>query len=277
MEVPKDTSASKEKQKRFNKMSLEVLRILGLLPDARSKGVPPCQEPLAFVSVQSGGVNLTTTVTSLTLSNVPIAASTCQQRLQVVLVARNNVYGGGLSTAIQNVTRGGVGMTFLIAFGGTTPIVIDPPSFAARMEIWYQLNPAVGSQNIVITTLGTDATGAGIVASAWQFDGVNQAAPFGTPVNAGSTVGQHSLDVSASVGDIVLAWIEARHFHDLTEPGGSQLLRYTELHHGPVSDDRHAESKGATLPGAATVNVRWDNVGSNKDESMTAGVAIKPA
>lgn len=259
-------------------MSLEALRLLGLLPDAKSKGAPPpCQEPLAFVSVQSGGINLTDVVTTLTLPSVPITASTCEQRLQVVLIARNTIYGGGISTAVQNVTRGGVGMTFLTAFGGTIPLMIDPPFFAARMEIWYQLNPAVGSQNIVVTTLATDATGAGIIASAWQFNGVSQTTPFGTAVNAGSQTGQHSLNVPASTGDIVLAWIEARHFHDLTEPGGSQTLRYTERHHGPVSDDRHAESKGATLPGAATVNVRWDNAGTNKDESMTAGFSIIPA
>lgn len=252
------------------------MSIVPLLLRRLSVGVPN-KDPLLFVSVQSGGVNLTDVVKNLTLSSVPITSSSFPQRLQVVLMARNNVYNGGLSTAIQDVKRGGVSMTFGFSFGSATPLSCVAPDFCARMELWYQLNPAVGSQDIVIETLGTEAAGAGLVGAAFQFNGVNQAAPFGAQINGGSTTGQHSINVAASLGDIVLAWIFSRHNHDLTEPGGGQTNRYSEAHHGPASTDRHTESKGATLPGAATVNVRWDNVGTNQDESMTAGVAIKPA
>ncbi|KKN68498.1 hypothetical protein LCGC14_0451340 [marine sediment metagenome] len=235
-----------------------------------------CVEPLAFVSVQSGGVNLTDVVTTLTLSNVVIAASTCPLRLQLALIARENVYVGP-STAIQDVTRGGVSMTFGFSFGSTTPISCGPPSFCARMEMWYILNPLVGTEDIVVTTLGVDAAGAGIIASAWQFNGVNQIAPFGAEVAAGSQTEQHSLNVPSNIGELVVAWIHGRHNHDLTEPGGGQTNRYTELHHGPASTDRHAESKGATLAGASTVNVRWDNAGNNQDESITVGLSLRPA
>ncbi len=255
-----------------------AFKILGLLPDTGTRGVPTPPQPLAFVSIQSGGINITDIVKDLTLSNVPIVASTSEHRLQLLLIARENVYSGSNSTAIQDVTRGGISMTFLAAIGTTVPISCGLPDACARMEVWYILNPDVGSEDVVVTTLGTGGGGgSGLIASAWQFNGVNQIAPFGAVVSAASQTEQHSLNVSSNIGEIVVAWIHGRHNHDLTEPGGGQTNRYTELHHGPASTDRHAESKGATKAGASTVNVRWDNVGTNQDEAVTVGFGIKPA
>ncbi len=253
-----------------------AFKILGLLPDTGTRGVPTPPEPLAFVTVQSGGINLTDVVTDLTLSSFPIVTSTTEHRALIVLIARCNVYVGP-DTDILSVDWGTIGLTRFAAFGPLTSLSCGPGAFCARMEAYCLLNPAPSTDDIVIVTRGTDSTGAGIVASAWQFNGVNQGTPFGTVVNAGSQVEQHSLNVSSAVGEIVLGWIHARHNHDRTEPGGGQTNRYTEVHHGPASTDRHASSKGATLAGGPTVNVRWDNVGTNQDEAMTAGFGIKPA
>ncbi len=187
-------------------MSFEILQILGLIPSSTSQGVLIPPEPLAFVSIQSGGINITDIVKDLTLSNVPIVASTSEHRLQLLLIARENVYSGSNSTAIQDVTRGGISMTFLAAIGTTVPISCGLPDACARMEVWYILNPDVGSEDVVVTTLGTGGGGgSGLIASAWQFNGVNQITPFGAVVSAASQTEQHSLNVSSNIGRSVTA------------------------------------------------------------------------
>ena len=85
------------------------------------------------------------------------------------------------STTALRVTFNGIPLTRLIAQG-------CPAN--CRDEVWYLVNPSVGTHSISVTTTSVSKY---VTASALSFYNVDQATPFGTVVTV------HGRDVSSSV------------------------------------------------------------------------------
>ncbi len=237
-----------------------------------------CSEALSFVSIVSQGMNVTSGKTEMTISGVVVTADACEQRLMVVTIASNNVYGGANTPEAQDVTFNSVSLTLGVAHGCGGPIDCSADVGCHCLEYWFVKNPAAITADVVVSRSMTDGTGAGMVVGVWLFEGVDQTATFGTSVKDSQQSGDCDVACSSAVGEIVIGWIGARHNHDITS-GASQTTRYELLAVGPASDDRQTDSKGDEKIGATTVTLSFDDgtQGSGEEENKCACLPIKPA
>jgi len=237
-----------------------------------------CPDPLQYVKTQAVGATITDSSTLVSMS-FTVDGSSCPDRMMFVTMARNNVYSGSNSPAVQSLTWGTTPLIFEFSEGGTTPIDCGPSSACARMELWSLKNPPSDTRTLTAVFLETDGVGgAGAIIAAWQFNGVDQVTPFGTHAVNQSQAEQHSVNCTGGISDFYIGWLHARHNHDRTEPGGDQVNQFGVVHIGPASTDRHASSKGATqIPGRLSATFAWNNSGNNQDESKTICLPIQAA
>ena len=101
------------------------------------------------------------------------------------------------TTGVVGVTYNGAALNFVGAHndaGGTR-----------RVEMWYQLAPASGNHNVVVSVNIPTAVNEGVVAGATSFTGVDQTVPLGTFVSADGAAGANSqLDVPSVINGMIL-------------------------------------------------------------------------
>jgi len=140
----------------------------------------------------------------------------------------------------------------------------------ARVEIWYRVAPAVGTNDLVIrfSTWPNPILRGGVV-GALSFTGVNGTTPLGSFVSdfAQNDAGPAAVNVSSAAGDVVFATAACENCDGLT-PDGSMTERWNANN---ASRDYGA---GATKPGAATTTMSWALTSS--DHWSIGAVPIKP-
>lgn len=115
-------------------------------------------------------------------STISVTVNAGVDRILVVCVV-NDV----ATTTVSSVTFGGVALQ-RIDFVADTAF--------AHTEIWYLINPAVSTANVVTTMSGTVN---GLVTGAYVLTGVNQNIPFRTPVKSNGASATAASDTVANV------------------------------------------------------------------------------
>lgn len=174
---------------------------------------------------------------------------------RLLLVRVSTSYAG---TPVSSVTYGSSALTRV---GSRNANMMD-----GRVEIWRLVEPAVGTQQIVVTVDDTDST---FVAGAASFNNVDAVEPFGAFVGAAGTAGSPTVTVSSAPGEIVF---------DVVMFNGT----YTTLDVGPGQQQRWNESASVQIGGASTevgaanVVMTWDVTGDFNDYWAIGAVADKP-
>lgn len=140
---------------------------------------------------------------------------------------------------VTGVTYGGVALTKSDAISSTS---------LTRSEIWYLLNPASGTANIV----WSHSSNEGLVGCGISFNGVNQTTPLGTAVTGAATATSSTLSPTAADGDMVVDVISTN--GDAVTTGIGQTQRYNVGASGFVAGATSTELE--ECPGTAT-NMSW--------------------
>ena len=190
------------------------------------------------------------TITTATSSSSPMTIShtvSGTDRLLVVAISQGNV-----NSPVATITYGGTPLTAL----GTESA--GPP----RIEMWYLVNPLVGTADVELTFSGTPSDGA--VVGIMNLTNVNQTTPFGPFVsNAGN--GTASVDVTSAEGELVIDVI-AKDNAVAPAVGAGQTEKWNEAF------SNSAYGALSTRPGAKTVTMAWWSA----DDWAIGAVSVKP-
>jgi hypothetical protein len=167
-------------------------------------------------------------------------------RLLVVGVSQGNV-----SAPVASLTYGGQALTLR----GTESAA--PP----RIELWYLVNPPVGTANVELTFSGSPSDGS--IVGVMSLTNVHQTSPFGAFVSK-SGKGTASVDVTSAEGELVVD-VLAKDTTVTPASGSGQTQRWNV----PFSNALGALS---TKPGAKTVTMSW----WNDDDWAIGAVPVKP-
>lgn len=115
---------------------------------------------------------------------------------------------GNATDPVTSVTYGGQSLTLIGS-------AVTPNSMSA--DIWYLLNPAVGTANVVVTLNGSNH----FVAGATDYFGVNQTTPLGTLATAtGTNSAMPSVNVASAAGEFVVDSLIAQGDAQAVTPSG---------------------------------------------------------
>ena len=184
----------------------------------------------------------TSTGNSMTISHTVSGTD----RLLVVGISQGNV-----NAPVTSVTYGG------------TPLTLRGTESAAppRIEMWYLVNPPVGTADVDLTFSGTPSDGS--IVGVMSLTNVNQTTPFG-PFVSKSGNGTASVDVTSEEGELVVD-VMAKDTTTAPAVGSGQTVRWNI----PFSNALGALS---TKPGAKTVTMAWWNAGN----WAMGAVSVKP-
>jgi len=161
---------------------------------------------VAVDSVTSSSNTLNGTAATLTFTHTTAGTN----RLMLVGVSINIT--NGPTASVTSVTWNGSALALLGAHndaGGTR-----------RVEMWYQLNPATGTNKNIVVTVNTTSVQEGVVAGAITFTGVDQTVPLGSFVSADGAGGAAaSLDVPSVVNGMILDTVAVDGTQNVTVPG----------------------------------------------------------
>lgn len=176
-------------------------------------------------------------------NNFNHTTGTGANRLLVVGVATNIRSAPG--TTVTSITYGGTALTSLGAHNdvGNT----------RRVEMWYLLNPASGTNAVNVTfNISTGGATVGIVAGATTFTGVDQTVPLGSFVSAdGAAAGNSQLDVPSVVNGMILDTLATGGDQTVTIPGPQVSQWNTSTASG--TDPPGVTSSGSSRTGAPSV------------------------
>lgn len=235
----------------------DALYMGGALADAAYLGSTLVWQPTAAVTepptrVGSMPQALSGGATSGTWSvTVPDGAD-----LLVIAIGSNE----GTLADLTSVTYGGTALTLL----AHDQAAID--ATCRRADLYYMVNPPVGTANAVVTL----PLSAAFIATAIMFSGVDVDDPFGTPVifKSTSTIAP-STTVTATDTDVVLGVLAQRNTTGSTVTGTPAM---EQLYLTPASAG-NANRAGASLQaGQASVVTSWSWTGS--DDATLISVAI---
>ena len=153
------------------------------------------------------------------------------------------------------VTYNGVGLALLVGH--------SEAGDNARVELWYLLAPATGTNDIVISQSGAND----VVGGATSWTGVDQTSAFGPTAVANGTTSPATVDVTSASNEVVVDVVGTRNAATLTV-GAGQTQRWN-LGVGVI------DGGGSSEPGAATVTMSWTLSGTF--EWAIAGVSLRPA
>ena len=209
---------------------------------------------VAEAAIVSGTVTTPTpaTTASLTFSHAVTAGP---NRALVVVTAHRD---GNLN--VTAITYGGVALTQAIQQNGNAN--------NNEVNIWYLLNPTVGSANVVVTLSGSARVAAGAI----NLTGVHQTTPVGTAAGAAATSAAPSVTVGGAVNELVIGAVSANGDAVSVASAGGQSSIVNTGSGTAVGDIRLA---AASKAGAASVTVSW-TLGASKAWGAAA-VPFKPA
>ncbi|MBE2179563.1 MAG: DUF11 domain-containing protein, partial [Chthoniobacterales bacterium] len=217
----------------------------------------------ALLEPGTAAVTAQSTTTAVGATNATSISAT-----HVVGAGTNRLLMVGVSFEDDNTS----GMTISSVTYGTntlTRAIQRSSSQEAKGEIWYMLNPPVGSATVTVTASGV-ASSDSMAFGATSFVGVNQSTPFGTFAGNTGTGTNASVSVGSAVGDLVYAMLALDDARTATTSQNSLWNVFTE-----TANSDGVRSAGSTASGAAgNVNMSW-TVGSDSWAAM--GVSIKPA
>jgi uncharacterized repeat protein (TIGR01451 family) len=148
---------------------------------------------------------------------------------RVLLVGVSMNIAAVKTTTVTAMTYNGAAMTLVGAH--------NDAGLTRRVELWYQLAPASGT-NTVSITVRTPTTGSvGVVVGATTFTGVDQTVPLGTFVSGDGANGANSqLDVPSVINGMILDTLAVDGTQTITVPG-------------PQNSEWTARSANSTNPG----------------------------
>jgi hypothetical protein len=203
------------------------------------------------VSTANTGTGLVSTLTW---------AHTVDAGPQRILVVTVSVRG---AVTISGITYGGIPLTFL------QRQLINVS--AATAEIWYLLNPPVGTANLIITESGT----ARFAAAAANYTNVNQVTPFGTPVTATGTTTSATVNVTGvAAGEVVIDALSKRDSTEIPTADFGQGVR-AQYVAGVTASDIYSPGGTSFKIGTGTINMLWTWSTTARNWAMVA-VAMKP-
>jgi len=182
-------------------------------------------------------------------------------RMLIVLAARN--LGAGLGFA--SVTYGGVALTQKVG-----PIVRNDD----HLTLWYLLDPAVGTANVVLTHAVTPTAVVGIAVVAM---GVDLSDPWGNTASTTSGASPVSTSVASDVSQTVIAAVAASNTGgtlDIAPQAGQTVI--DEFFHDGGGVPANSKVAGLSYEqGAPTVTSGYTVAGGGNNELIVA--AIKAA
>lgn len=205
---------------------------------------PITQFGLGNVFSKIGNATATATWTHYGIQNAP-------NRLLVVEISLR------ATETISSVTFGSQSLTFKSAksFGSGSS---DP-----RVELWYLLAPAVGSDTVTVTA----SSASFLHCASIDFANVSQSTPFGTVDLRSGTGGTPTSTVAGAVGDFVIDIIGVA--------TGTITADSSQYPLWSATSDGSWRGGGSMEPGAASVSMTWALGGANKWALL--GVAVKKA
>ena len=189
----------------------------------------------------------TTGYTQSTLANSKTQSFTVSSGSNLCLIVTVGIETA--SRTVSGITFNGVALTKKSDHSYLTP---TPP---IRSEIWYLVNPAVTSANVVITIASSQtAIFSGGITSV---TGCHQTTPLGTAVESGATAANPSVTVTdGATGDLVLDFL-VENWGAVTV-GAGQTVRFDN---GCLTAFCY---HGSTEPGAASVTMSWTHSSADR-------------
>lgn len=230
----------------------------------------PTRERIVLVEIQPAD-HLRSFVTEA----VAILPSLVGQTPFVAMTAFGSTFSSSLSTAAGNntclvVRLGGISTTLT----GVTAVIngtdyamtkVDGAlSGSTRSEVWYLLNPAVGSVSIKMA--GSGLTAISFTTAFWK--NVNQSTPFGTATKSTSLSNPSSVVVTSNSTSVVIDMLYIAPAVTATA-GGSQTQDYNTLD-GPIN--RLATSR---QNGASSVTMTWSLSGTPGSSLAHIGIGLQ--
>jgi len=180
-----------------------------------------------------------------------------------VSVAYNATYygnGAGVSSINWNHTTGSgsnrlivvmVGATGAVSgatYNGTSMSLLNYYNDFAFCYIYYLVNPASGTKNIVVTSTAPNNY---MEAGSVDFINVNQGTPLASFQSGGDQTGTPSLTVSGASGDIAIGAIKywTPDFNAAPSGGQTQLFNTTS--------DNSWKTQGEMIAGGTSVSIGW--------------------
>jgi hypothetical protein len=149
---------------------------------------PSASAPPPALAFDGAGTGSGTSVSSVTFSHIVGVTS----GYGMIEVAVSYLDPNASSNNVSGITYAGQAMTQLAGSQKVNGSIIT--------ERWYLLNPPAGTANVVVTCTGA----LNIVAGSSSWDGVKQAAPFGTPVLGSSTGTSASVSIAIGAGNALV-------------------------------------------------------------------------
>ncbi|MFQ5510043.1 MAG: hypothetical protein ACE5FN_12030, partial [Leptospirillia bacterium] len=185
-------------------------------------------------------------------------AHTCAGTDRILLVFAGANDAGGPGTPVSSVTYGGAALSLLWA--------VEDAGNGARTEVWYQVNPAAGTTDVVVTWAGNPKF---LAAGSQSFTGVDQTTPIdahGGTAGTASPITANLLPVTdgAMVADGAHFWKAGA-----VTPEAGQTLAFDVFQ----SDGREAGSY-KLVPTAGQTSTSWTHDGGS---AAVWAVALRPA
>jgi hypothetical protein len=160
---------------------------------------------------------------------------------------------------VSSITYNGVGLTQVSG--------AQAQNGTRYVDVWYLINPASGSNTVLVTLSGGELN-CGALAS--SYTGVDQTMAIGTAAAANGNSTAPSVSVSAATDDLVADFLTIEHAGTLTVGAGQ-----TSRHNAIVVPGGWNKSASSTEPGAVSVTMSWsDTIGG---PWAMVGVPMNPA
>ena len=207
----------------------------------------------------------TTGANALTFAHT---TTTTANRLLLVGVSMN--ISSVNTTTVTGVTYNGTALTSAGAH--------NDAGNTRRVEMWYLLAPASGTQNVVVTVNLPSSGTVGVVAGATTFTDVDQTVPLGTFVSADGANGANSqLDVPSVVNGMLLDTLATGGNQTITVPGP----QVTQWNQNTGTSGTDVAASGTSRTGAPSVPVaetfsgtsNW-SLGAISVNPSTADIAV---
>jgi hypothetical protein len=173
-------------------------------------------------------------------------------------------FGGKLgSESISSVTYAGQQLTRLAARGQRT----------ARAELWYLVNPPVGTANLAWAKTGAAQN---LTWGVSVYSGVSQTTPFKTAAQNGGELapaaGAKTVTVASAAGEVVVSAIglNGGAVTSGPTPAAGQTARWSR-------NQSTTQGGSSSTPGAVSTTVGWTPAGSGGVDWALVAAPLKPA
>lgn len=181
----------------------------------------------------------------------------------------------------MNITAVATAKVTGVTYGGSPLTLVGSQNDTAntqRVEMWYLLAPASGTQSVVVSVNLPTAGTVGVVAGATTFTDVDQTVPLGTFVSAsGAAAGYSQLNVPSVVNGMVLDTLSINGNETITVPAWqtSEWNRTSAVNANGATGSGSIWAGAPSLPYSETfsANSNW-SMGAVSINPSTADIAV---